>query len=137
EGDDEKSLKLAVEDAGLTHNVKFTGYIHSFKEKFTYLAESKVFVLPSYEENWAIVIGEAMASGVPVVAYKLNELVQVWGDQVNWAKTGDTKGFAHQVLELLRSPHNSVEQIRRSLAFVKKLDWREIAEQELIYILKK
>lgn len=135
EGDDERLLKIAVEEAGLTKNMKFTGYIHSFEEKFTYLAQSKIFVLPSYEENWAIVIGEAMASGVPVVAYKLRELVEVWGEHVSWAQTGNTIEIANLVIRHLADLSQTKMQIQGALNFVKKLDWREIAAKELEYIL--
>lgn len=134
EGDDERELKVAVEKEGLTKNMKFTGYIHSFEEKFTYMAQSKIFVLPSYEENWAIVIGEAMAAGIPVVAYDLKELLQVWGNHVSWVKIGKTEEMAGKILEILDRPINFMPNIRAALKYVKTLDWKEIAQNELFYI---
>lgn len=137
EGDDELALKEDVDNAGLTKNVKFTGYIHSFEEKFSYLAQSKVFVLPSYEENWAIVIGEAMAAGIPVVAYKLKELVEVWGKHVSWAETGNTEEFAGKVIQILKNSKRYDGQKTRALRFIKNFDWQEIADRELSYISEK
>lgn len=38
---------------------------------YSLLKSSKVFVFPSHEEGWGIAVCEAMAAGLPIVAYDL------------------------------------------------------------------
>lgn len=135
EGDDEQQLKSAVLSAGLSAHVTFTGYIHSFSEKFTYLGLSRIFVLPSYEENWAIVIGEAMAAGIPVVSYGLKELKTVWNNLVTWVPVGNTRVFADEVVTLLRSERNRKDITSKALTFIQSLEWKTIAKEELAHIV--
>ncbi len=131
EGGEEELLKQEIARAGLAKNIRSVGYLHSFKEKFTYMGQSRVFVLPSYEENWAIVIGEAMASRIPVIAYGLRELKQVWQSRVLWTSVGDTDKFAEAIITLLKSSKQRIQMVRNGLVFIKSLDWKTIARQEL------
>ncbi|MFX0203194.1 MAG: glycosyltransferase, partial [Candidatus Hodarchaeota archaeon] len=99
------------------------------------LASSSLFVLPSYEENWAIVIGEAMAAGVPVICYDLPEIRSIWEDKVVWVPKGDKKKFAKKIIEFLDNEHarNVISQV--AIQFVKRYDWQKIADEEMKLIL--
>ena len=69
EGIDGEKARRIVKEENLSNNIIFSGMVLDTIEKFQLLASSKLFVLPTYEENWAIVIGEAMAAGIPVITY--------------------------------------------------------------------
>src|SRR3989344_4314968 len=135
EGNEEKLLKEQIRQAHLERNMHSVGDIQNFTEKFTYMAQSKLFVLPSYEENWAIVIGEAMASGVPVVAYELRELRYVWSNYVTWSPVGDSAKFAERIIELLKNSKKREQMKIRGMRFIRSFDWNDIAKDELLYIL--
>lgn len=49
--------------------VEFTGAMKG-AEKFNYLAESSLFVLPTHSENWGIAVAEALACGTPAICTK-------------------------------------------------------------------
>lgn len=67
DGPERPKLELAVESWGLT-NVKFEGFVSEAK-KLKLLREASVFCSPAlYGESFGIVLLEAMARGVPVVA---------------------------------------------------------------------
>ncbi len=134
-GVDEESAKKIVLDKRLTKNIEFLGTVFDEKEKFTKIAESKVFLLPSYEENWAIVIGEAMAAGIPVVCYLLKELEEVWHDFAVFVPVGNQKIMAEKIIELLRNPEKSQKISKRALEFVRQYDWEKIAKNEKSIIL--
>lgn len=69
-GPDEDGYRRVVEEAsanaGLQASVRFVGPVEG-EAKRELLGSVDVFVLPSYSENFGIVIGEALASGIPVV----------------------------------------------------------------------
>ena len=50
-------------------NIHFLGHL-DFKEKYQILNNSKVLVIPSYSENFGIVVLESLSCGVPVIASK-------------------------------------------------------------------
>lgn len=75
-GEMEGQLKKHAELLGITDNVRFTGYCQN---SFEVLKEIDVFVLPSRTEGCPIVILEAMAMGLPVIATRVGgnpELVE-------------------------------------------------------------
>lgn len=79
-GDPELITKLehSVHDLGIQHAVRFLGFLTGH-EKWRALAASKLFVLPSHQENFGIAAAEAMRVGLPVL---LTRRVNIWRDIV-------------------------------------------------------
>lgn len=59
-----------VKAEGLSENITYLGYITG-DEKYDVLADSKIFLFPSYYESFGQSALEAMKCGLPVVAYDL------------------------------------------------------------------
>lgn len=70
--------QLIVQHA-LETRVTLTGALHG-QAKWQALAAADVFALPSYQENFALVVVEALAMGLPVV---LSRRVNIWRDVVD------------------------------------------------------
>jgi glycosyltransferase involved in cell wall biosynthesis len=72
-GPDESNHKQEVEKEidrlGLTERFSFTGPIKD-NDKWALYNEADLFILPTFSENFGIVIAEALASGVPVITTK-------------------------------------------------------------------
>lgn len=134
EGVDGEKARGIVRAKSLDKNIEFAGMIYDFKDKFKKIAAAKLFVLPTYEENWAIVVGEAMAAGTPVISYDLKEMVDVWGNAAVWISTGDRAAFARAILDLLDQPTALADLSRRGVGYVRRYDWKDIAERELSVI---
>jgi glycosyltransferase involved in cell wall biosynthesis len=107
------------------------GPVYDIKEKIALLAKSKLFLLPSFEENWTIVVGEALTAGLPVIAYDLLEINQVWGEHVSWIPKGDTEIFAAEVIKLLSDNEYYHMCAGKGINFMKQFDWNDIAERQL------
>ncbi len=130
-----RKLKVMIKKNDLEDNIQILGIIYDFDRKFETLARSKIFLLPSYEENWAIVIGEAMATGLPVVCYELPEIQPIWKDNVIWVPKGNKEIFAKKIVGLLQNEDIRNELGNRCVDFVKKYDWKEIAKKEMDLVL--
>lgn len=129
-------LSGEIAESGLTANIELVGPVYDQSLKFRMMKSSKLMILPSYEENWAIVVGEALAGGLPVIAYRLPELVEVWGSAVTWIQPGDTKAFADKVREFLTTPEVLNAQRGRSVDCPMLYDWHRVAQIELEYVLR-
>lgn len=125
-----ENLRNHILNEGLEDNIDLLGPISERSRILHLLKSSRVFLLPTYEENWAIVIGEALGCGVPVVSYDLRELTEIWGESVTWAKKGDVFEFSNRVLEMMTDSDRYDQKINFGINFVKELSWDNIAENE-------
>ena len=130
-GIDGEEAKRRVLERGLDKNILFKGAIYDFETKVKELASAKLFLLPTYEENWAIAIGEAMAAGLPVFAYSLPELDAVWGDNYCGIPLGNKLDFAKKVISVLKNQQILEDMKSKALIFVKDYDWDLISGEEL------
>ena len=86
EGGYEATVRKLVEQHGLTGRTTFTGMLKG-RDRIAALADADVFVLPSYQENFGIVVPEALAAGTPAIL----------SDQVNFAEHLAGQPFAQVV----------------------------------------
>lgn len=64
-GQEQENMKQYIEENNL-QNVQLLGHIN-YQELPKYYTLADVFILPSHEEVWGLVINEAMACGLPIV----------------------------------------------------------------------
>lgn len=88
----ENDLKPAIDKLGLGAHVHFSGLVSEY-EKFRLFKASRMFLMSSTYESWGIVIGEALACGIPVVAYELAAYRPIFGDLVNYVRPFDLLQF--------------------------------------------
>lgn len=134
-GIDELEAKTKVREKQLENNISFLGSIQDTEIKFRYVAQSKLFLLPSYEENWAIAVGEALACGTPVLVYRLKELEEVWGSSITYIDISDKKLFADTAVNLLTDLDKCSSVAKQGLDYVKQYDWQLIAKDEIKIIV--
>lgn len=70
------SLHRRVNEQGLASRVIFVGHVEGEKKE-ALLGAARIFVLPSYSENFGIAVAEAMLRGLPVI---VSDQVAVQGD---------------------------------------------------------
>ena len=112
-------VSKAIAELGLKDCVHFAGLV-SEEEKFRLLKASRVLLMPSRYESWGIVIGEALASNVPVVAYELQAYRPIFGDLVRFVERFDLARFKELALRTVREartgkielPQQELEQLK-------------------------
>lgn len=127
----EKVNQFIIENK-LSKNFELLGVVYDFETKFRFINSSKIFILPTHEENWAIVIGEAMAAKTPVVCYNLKEIKPIWQDNVLWVDLGNIKQFAQSIHSLLNDRDLCKKFITKGDKFIEQYDWSTIGEKELL-----
>jgi len=95
------------------------------------LAKSKIFFSPSNEEGWGIAICEALAFGLPVVAWDLPVYRTLYPKGVVKAPIGDVQQFSEHVLDLLADKNHYKEVSKDSRQIVSAYDWNDIAIREM------
>ena len=126
-----EKINAFIKENNLENNIKLFGVVYDFEEKFRIINSSKLFILPSHEENWAIVIWEAMAIWVPVLVYDLPEITPIWKDNVEWVERFDTNQFSEKILKYLWDENLRKQKMKKADAFIPSLDWKNIANNEL------
>lgn len=125
-----KEMIKLVESEGLANNIKFMGFLPGIA-KFNVMKSAKLFVFPSTYESFGIVIAEAMACGLPVVAYDLPIYEEIYPEGMLKAKIGDIDGFAQQILNLLLDNRLRERLSSQAAEISKTFTWEKTAHQIL------
>lgn len=115
-----ETLAPRLAEAGLSNHIRLPGLI-SEKEKFRLFKASRVFLMPSQYESWGIVIGEALACHLPVVAYDLAAYRSIFGKLVAYVPPFDRVAFnqtALKTVEITRAKETTFDphELERLLA---------------------
>jgi glycosyltransferase involved in cell wall biosynthesis len=83
QGVEEQSLRNQV-GTYMIQNVRFTGGV-DYDDLAHYYAAADAFIIPTLEDNWSLVVPEAMACGLPILCSKYNGC---WPELVQEGKNG-------------------------------------------------
>ncbi|PIU24105.1 hypothetical protein COT12_02820 [Candidatus Berkelbacteria bacterium CG08_land_8_20_14_0_20_39_8] len=136
-GSDEVKLKLKNQftKLGLSKNAEILGFLPNDKA-YKILKESNLFVFPSHEEGFGIVIAEAFACGLPVVAWNLPVYREVFAGAVVEAKIANPNQFAKETIKILESKSLQAKFVAKSENVIEQYRWQAIVEKELRIIEK-
>ena len=133
-GPDNDALRPKVEAwlqaEGVLEKTTFTGMLVG-EDKLAAFADSDLFVLPSFTENFGIAVIEALACGLPVL---ISDKVNIWRE-IDAAGAGkvepvDAGRFGRQILTMLDDRDGLKRQGERGIDTVSRLfNWRSIGER--------
>jgi glycosyltransferase involved in cell wall biosynthesis len=131
----EPGIRLA-EQLAIGESIAWPGFV-SEEAKRRLLRESRAFLAPSYEEGWGISVCEAMASGLPVVAYRLPTLDELFPDAYCASPVGDVDALTANVCSLLTDPVRALQYQGAGIETAAGYDIDRVAETELEVILSR
>lgn len=109
----------------------------SNRMKASVLRSSRVFLSPSYEEGWGLAISEALAVGIPVVAYDLPAYSKTFQSGIHRVPIGDVDQFTKVVVSLLSDNNRNPMPIGNPGTQDSMLHgWDEIAKDEISALIQ-
>ena len=133
-GDIDKRFFDETKKLGIERNIEYIGFLDE-KDLAEYIRRAKVFIYPTHEDSFGIVILESIYFRTPVVTYDILGPKSVFKDVpiVKFVKEYDYKKMAKEALKILNmsdEEYYSFISDRRVDEFIGKFkDWKSIASQ--------
>ena len=137
DGPERRALESLCEELDLTSIVRFAGTV-PYEELSRRYAAADAYVLASHAEGMPLVVLEAMATGLPVIATDvqgMDELVEDGGNGRRFAVGAETE-LARHMEELLIDVERRRLMGEASVARVQKYAWRNVASSYLTLLEK-
>ncbi len=113
----------------IAHLIDFTGRI-SDEEFVRQYARASIAIVPSVYEGFGLPVGEAMASGIPVICTTGGALPEVAGDAAVLVPPRDPSALANAIVDLLDDPRRA-EQLGEAgyKRVMEQFTWKNAAEK--------
>lgn len=130
DGPDRRKLEKQLTDITARDTWSITGFLDPVEVR-TALQIADVLVLPSRREAFGSVLLEAMASGVPAVAYAVGGIVEVVGtpNAIRLVPPNDQVALVQAILELIFNTRKREYLIARGLRRVEDFSMSQATEQ--------
>jgi glycosyltransferase involved in cell wall biosynthesis len=126
----QKQVVRRVHELGISDRVTFPGS-KSDTDKWQLLADSDLFVLPSFTENFGIVIAEAMAAGLPVITTNGTPWKVLQSEAMGWWIPPTVEELTVSLADACTLASNDLESMgRRASKYAHaSFTWNEIAQR--------
>jgi glycosyltransferase involved in cell wall biosynthesis len=94
-------LTAQIREAGLEHKIALIGFL---PKAARYMAAFDVFVFPSHDEPFGLVLLEAMVNRLPILAADSGAVPEIVPNADALFQTGDINALATRLLEIYRMP---------------------------------
>jgi glycosyltransferase involved in cell wall biosynthesis len=132
------AVKERIGTLGLENKVFLRGHC-SDRELYSLLKSSKVFIFPSVFEGWGIAVAEALACGLPVVAYDIPALKENFGDcrSVFLVPVKNLEEMVMRILNILNMSEKNLCKLGSfSEEYSKQFVWEEVTKKDLAFLKK-
>ncbi len=139
-GPDENGHRREVESLatklGVRDQLEFVGPVND-NEKWKLYRSAEVFVLPSFSENFGIVIAEALAAGLPVITTTQTPWRSLLDNEIGWWVEPTVGGIANALRDAFgQSDTERVDAGRRATEWAtQRFAWSSIARQMSSYYM--
>lgn len=132
EGGHRRAVEEAISRAELENNFEFVGAVDG-EDKIALYQRADLFVLPSFTENFGVVVAEALACGVPVITTRGTPWGALLTHHCGWWINIGVEPLAAALREATSLPSDALHEMgQRGRTYVEQnFGWPGIAEQML------
>jgi glycosyltransferase involved in cell wall biosynthesis len=132
EGVYRRDYEILVNHLNMQERIHFLGLVQGPK-KISFLKGAEFFVCPSRYEPFGIVVLEAMASGIPVIANRVGGIVDILEDGVTGrlVAAADTQELAEMILSLSQDSERRREMGLAARKKAEQYDWKIVNQKYL------
>lgn len=110
----QSELQAQAQKLGVAERITWTGMLQG-ELKWGAFRAASAFILPSHQENFGIVVAEALACGVPVlISDKVNIWREIVADQVGWVAPDTLEGTLANLTAWLHASDEELETMKRA-----------------------
>lgn len=112
---------------GIAEGVQYLGALDD-EAKWSAYQDADLFVLPSFTENFGVVVAEALAAGLPVITTTGTPWRDLQIHDCGWWVSPTVAGLQEALTDALTSPLQRLREMgERGRAYVQRYDWSHIA----------
>ncbi len=127
-----KDVKEKIKKLNLTKNIILKGYLFDGSEKYRIFSLSRLVLHPAFYDSGGMASSEAMAFGLPCVAFDLPAYESYYPKGLLKARIGNKKEFAESIIRLLGNKVLYKKLSKEALDLVyKHMSWAARSEQIL------
>jgi len=127
--DDPNYYKKLASKLGVSNKIIFTGFVPDISE---YYAASDIFIFPTAYEAFSLATLEAVASGLPILATKVNGTEELIIDGYNgFFIKRDLKDIANKINILIEDENLRKQMSKNARKTAKKYSWDEVAKKTM------
>jgi len=129
EGSHLREILGLARDLGLADQLHYLGSVEG-AGKYELLNSADVFILPSFSENFGVVVAEALACGVPVITTRGTPWRELSESRCGWWVEADVAGLAMALRAATGMDDSQRREMgRRGRQYASRFDWADIARQ--------
>ena len=127
-----KVVEAMIDRYNLSSKILFTGMVHN-REKLSLMNRADIFVLPSYSENFSIVVAEALACETPVITTTGTPWKQLQSEDIGrWVppERGELDTAIRELLDMSQSQRRGMGRRGRKMV-LENYNWNTIVRRHL------
>lgn len=131
-------LKAKIDSLGMNSAVTFVGPVYG-EQKWQLLRDEDVVVLPSYSENYGLIVAEALASGTPVLTTKGTPWQSLEEHACGWWIELDVVSIAATLQQVLTLPADVLESMGKRARTLAEIDCaisQKVSQMYNLYLSK-
>ncbi|PLR76025.1 hypothetical protein CU633_17855 [Bacillus sp. V3-13] len=135
DGDSVSEFQQYAQSLGISERIKFTGRIHSNEVLMHRLAQSDLFLFPSYYEGLPRSVIEAQAAGLPCLSTPVGGIPELLPEKYLF-KPDDSPGFADKLIELINNPEELEQMSHYNIKIAKNYSSEKLSMERNAFYKK-